>query len=63
MKKYTKPSVEVVELSVKESLSALPASFGGKSVGFGSMGTLSGATRKNVTLYKLTSVTTTPTGV
>ena len=24
MKKYTKPSVEVVELSVKESLSALP---------------------------------------
>jgi hypothetical protein len=27
MKKYTKPSVEVVELSVKESLSALPFSF------------------------------------
>ena len=26
MKKYTKPSVEVVELSVKESLSALPFS-------------------------------------
>ena len=24
MKKYTKPTVEVVELSVKESLSALP---------------------------------------
>ena len=26
MKKYTKPMVNVVELSVKESLSALPAS-------------------------------------
>lgn len=25
MKKYTKPTVEVVELSVKESLSALPS--------------------------------------
>lgn len=30
MKKYTKPTVEVVELSVKESLSALP---GGVKVG------------------------------
>ncbi len=35
MKKYTKPSIEVVELSVRESLSALPTGFktGGLSVG------------------------------
>ena len=27
MKKYTRPSIEVVELTVRESLSALPTSF------------------------------------
>ena len=32
MKKYTKPSVEVVELSVKESLSSLPFTFKGVNV-------------------------------
>lgn len=52
MKKYTRPSVEVVELSVRESLSALPTGFKGyqptAKVGAGS-------TYKNVTIYKKTS--------
>ena len=52
MKKYTKPSVEVVELSVRESLSALPTGFGqytpNAKIGAGS-------TYKNVTIYKKTS--------
>ena len=52
MKKYTRPSVEVVELSVRESLSALPTGFKGyqptAKVGENS-------TYKNVTIYKKTS--------
>ena len=63
MKKYTKPTVEVVELSVKESLSALPSAFGGiggDKTGFSfKMGALSGATRKNVSVYTFNSKATT----
>lgn len=53
MKKYTKPSIEVVELSVRESLSALPTGFkaGGLSVGK-KLGT---EKYNNVTFYKKTS--------
>ncbi len=54
MKKYTKPSVQVVELSVKESLSALPKVFRG-GFGYSAMGTLTGAASKNATLYRSTS--------
>lgn len=49
MKKYTRPNIEVVELSVRESLSALPGNFGAKGFKFNTMRTLSGA--KNVTMY------------
>ena len=50
MRKYVKPSIEVVELSVKESLSAIPfAKIGTKKQ------TVSGATNI-VTIYKKTSV-------
>ncbi len=52
MKKYTRPSIEVVELSVRESLSDLPTGFKGYQptarIGKGS-------TYKNVTIYKKTS--------
>ncbi len=50
MKKYTKPAIQVVELSVKESLSALPTGF--QRLG---MKSLSGAARKNITIYKTAS--------
>lgn len=57
MKKYTRPTVEIVELSVKESLSALPSAFGGidgKGTGFSfRMGTLS--TKRNVSIYTFDS--------
>lgn len=58
MKKYTKPMVEVVELSVKESLSALPPKFNKTGFTF-SMGRLSGITtgNKNVSVYTSTSKT------
>jgi hypothetical protein len=52
MKKYTRPSVEVVELSVRESLSALPTGFKGYTP-TAKVGT--GSTYKNVTIYKKTS--------
>ena len=52
MKKYTKPAIEVVELSVKESLSALPNGFT-RTV---KSKTISEAAR-TVTIYKKTSVT------
>lgn len=52
MKKYTRPSIEVVELSVRESLSDLPTGFKGckptARIGDGSI-------YKNVTIYKRTS--------
>ena len=48
MKKYNKPTIQVVELSVKESLSAIPSQFGGKVT----MGKLTGATYKNLSIYK-----------
>ena len=51
MKKYNKPTVQFVELSVKESLSDIPAKFGGKVT----MGKLSGATYKNLSIYKKSS--------
>jgi hypothetical protein len=35
MRKYIKPSAEIVELSVKESLSALKKSTGQRTFGFG----------------------------
>lgn len=50
MKKYTKPMVEVVELSVKESLSALPNKFTTARNGFNfTMGKVGG--KKNVSVY------------
>lgn len=56
MKKYTRPTVEVVELSVKESLSALPSAFGGETKGLSfKMGILSGAKTKNVSIYTYSS--------
>ncbi len=55
MKKYTKPSVEVVELSVKESLSALPTGFGSRIVESRSVN----GTTKTVTIYRKGSGTTT----
>lgn len=51
MKKYTRPSVEVVELSVRESLSALPTGF----KGYQPKAEKAGSTYKNVTIYKRTS--------
>ena len=50
MKKYTKPMVEVVELSVKESLSALPIKFTNKTGFKFTMGKV-GAGNKNVSVY------------
>ena len=52
MRKYVKPSIEVVELSVKESLSAIPfAKIGAKKL------TVNGKANSIVTIYKKTSVT------
>lgn len=53
MKKYNKPTVEVVELSVRESLSALPSGFKSFRTSVGS-GSVKGY--KNVTIYSTTSV-------
>lgn len=53
MKKYTKPAIEVVELSVKESLSALPTGFT-RSV---DKTKVVGGSARTVTIYKKTSVT------
>lgn len=54
MKKYTKPMVEVVELSVKESLSALPTKFTSVTGKF-TLGKIAGAGKKNVSVYTQTS--------
>lgn len=51
MKKYTRPSIEVVELSVRESLSDLPTGF----KRYQPKATIAGSTYKNVTIYKRTS--------
>ena len=48
MKNYNKPTIQIVELSVKESLSAIPSQFGGKVT----MSKLSGATYKNLSIYR-----------
>lgn len=48
MKKYTKPAIEVVELSVKEALSALPTGFGSRTVKELTIGSAA----KTVTIYK-----------
>ena len=53
MKKYNKPTIQVVELSVKESLSALPATFG--KFNLTGMNKLSGATYNNLSIYRKTS--------
>lgn len=53
MKKYTKPSIEIVELSVRESLSALPQGFSGTKLK--TMKRDQSATFDNVTVYKKTS--------
>ena len=51
MKKYNKPTIQVVELSVKESISALPSNFGNVT-----MKRLSGtSTYKNLSIYRKTS--------
>lgn len=52
MKKYTRPTVEVVELSVKESLSALPTAFTNK-MGAAKQGTK--FQNRYVTIYTATS--------
>ena len=52
MKKYNKPTIQVVELSVKESLSDLPAQFNKTPF---KMGTLSGAKYKNLSIYRKNS--------
>lgn len=52
MKKYNKPTIQVVELSVKESLSALPTAF---TKGTFSMKKLKGAASKNISIYKSNS--------
>jgi len=54
MKKYTKPSVKVVELSVRESLSDLPATFRG-GFGYSAMKAVSGNVSGKATLYRTTS--------
>ena len=51
MKKYTRPSVEVVELSIRESLSDLPTGF----KGYSPTARKEGSNYKNVTIYKKTS--------
>lgn len=52
MKKYNKPTIQIVELSVKESLSALPTKFQNGSF---SMSKLKGAAYKNISIYKSNS--------
>ena len=52
MKKYNKPTIQVIELSVKESLSALPNGFARGRMG--SLG-IKESTLKNITLYNKTS--------
>ncbi len=47
MKKYNKPAIQVVELTVKESISALPTGFQGAF----NMKKLAGAQRFNVSMY------------
>ena len=56
MKKYNKPTIQVVELSVKESLSALPATFG--KFNLTSMGKLGTAQNKNLSIYRKNSTPT-----
>ena len=52
MKKYNKPTIQVVELSVKESLSALPSAFGKVQ-----MGKLADAKKyKNLSIYRKNSI-------
>lgn len=53
MKKYTKPTINVVELSIKESLSALPTSFSG--INAARMGSKPTTGYRNVTIYTQTS--------
>ena len=55
MKKYTKPMVEVVELTVKESLSAIPAKFNTSKFTLSAMGKFGTTSRKNVTVYTASS--------
>ena len=54
MKTYNKPIAQVVELAVKESLSALPNGFS-----FNRMAKLSNATYKNVAIYTKSSTPST----
>lgn len=60
MKTYVKPTVDVVELSVKENMAALPSAVdGGKS------GTLSYGTNSQIaaTVYDLTTAATSNTAI
>ena len=52
MKKYNKPTIQIVELSVKESLSALPTNFQKGTFG---MSKLKNATYRNISIYKASS--------
>ena len=58
MKMYTKPTVDVVELSVKETMAALPAAVSG-SVATGTY--TSGEVTYAATVYDLTATTTSTT--
>ena len=54
MKKYNKPTVQVVELSVRESLSAIPFAF--KGMGKTTVGSGTAAARfNNISIYTKTS--------
>ena len=58
MKKYTRPTIEVVELSVRESLSGLPGNFASFGIDNPTVSSFNSSTRKNLTMYKVTSITT-----
>ncbi len=51
MKKYNKPAIQIVELSVKESLSALPTGFGSLEM----KKLTNSATYRNLSVYRKTS--------
>ncbi|MBQ4527658.1 MAG: hypothetical protein II998_06275 [Clostridia bacterium] len=56
MKKYVKPTIDVVELSVKENMAALPAGISKTVVAGDSTGTTENGVP--LTVYNLTAVTT-----
>ena len=51
MKKYTRPTIEVVELSVKESLSALPGTFSDFGYKLNGVKKFGSSSVRNVSMY------------